>query len=306
MAFVSKLLKTPHQVAVENFMRLAGQEVPKQPTSHVSVPTRILRAKLILEECLETIYEGLGVTVSLNLGSYGTAQISITQCDFETHDSDINLVELIDGCCDIKVVTTGTLSACGVPDLLFQEEVDQNNLDKFGPGGYRREDGKWVKPPEHKPPRIEEILTTLECLEVVETTPEGDYYLVDAKVVDMVETTDTDSDDWVEYPSDYINDRPAPITPSDFTLGPLKIVFKEENGNPIPLIKRPVCYLKDGLSGVTFLEKGTNDTLLIIDMPGNNYHNYLARLRTHEGQEVWWVTRPATKQELERLKQKGS
>ncbi|RME74113.1 MAG: hypothetical protein D6785_16225, partial [Planctomycetota bacterium] len=69
-----------------------------------------------------------------------------------------SLVEIADGCADIMVVTTGTLSACGISDIPLQEEVDQNNLSKFGPGGYEREDGKWVKPPDHKPPKILKIL----------------------------------------------------------------------------------------------------------------------------------------------------
>jgi predicted HAD superfamily Cof-like phosphohydrolase len=78
------------------------------------------------------------------------------------NDFALNTAEVIDGCCDLKVVTTGTLSAFGLPDELFQEEVDTNNLAKFGPGGRRREDGKWVKPPNHKPPDIAGLLKRLE------------------------------------------------------------------------------------------------------------------------------------------------
>jgi hypothetical protein len=68
------------------------------------------------------------------------------------------MVELVDGCCDLSVVTIGTLSACGVSDDPFLMEVDQNNLDKFGDGHSYREDGKLIKPPDHQPPRIEELL----------------------------------------------------------------------------------------------------------------------------------------------------
>lgn len=38
------------------------------------------------------------------------------------------------------------------------EEVDASNLAKFGPGGRRREDGKWLKPDDWQPPRIQEVL----------------------------------------------------------------------------------------------------------------------------------------------------
>jgi predicted HAD superfamily Cof-like phosphohydrolase len=65
------------------------------------------------------------------------------------------LVAIADGCADIKVVTTGTLSAFGIADDLIQQLVDYNNLEKFGPGHGYREDGKLVKPPEHRPPQLD-------------------------------------------------------------------------------------------------------------------------------------------------------
>lgn len=137
-------MKSEHQQKVEQLMLHADQELPKfpcEPTAKV----KILRARLILEEALETI-EALGVTHN----------IQDPQFDISGHD--FNLVEVIDGCCDIKVVTTGTLSACGVDDMFYQHEVDMNNLLKFGPGGYKDEHGKWIKPPDHKPPNIKGLL----------------------------------------------------------------------------------------------------------------------------------------------------
>jgi predicted HAD superfamily Cof-like phosphohydrolase len=79
---------------------------------------------------------------------------------FQAH-GQFNMEETIDGCCDLSVVTIGTLSTLGVPDKPFLEEVDNNNLAKFGPGGYRNDYGKWVKPPGHKPPDISRILSEL-------------------------------------------------------------------------------------------------------------------------------------------------
>lgn len=148
-------MKSKHQQRVEEFMLLARQEVPDKPTIP-SKEVRELRAKLILEEALETI-QALGFTVysvegSVNLANKGWQLAEAYHADLE---------EIIDGCCDIQVVTTGTLSACGVPDKPFQKEVDKNNLAKFGPGHTIREDGKLVKPPDHKPPQIKEILDTL-------------------------------------------------------------------------------------------------------------------------------------------------
>lgn len=47
--------KSPHQQRVEEFMGKFGQEVPDKPTMP-DEDTRLLRAKLIFEETLETIY----------------------------------------------------------------------------------------------------------------------------------------------------------------------------------------------------------------------------------------------------------
>jgi len=146
-------MKTIHQIFVEDFMKLAQQELPESPTIP-SVEVRMLRARLILEECLETI-SGLGITVWFEMTNRRT--VSFDDLSFE-HTHPPNLVEVIDGCCDIKVVTTGTLSACGVDDQDYQDEVDLNNLKKFGPGGFRDQKGKWIKPPGHTPPDIKALL----------------------------------------------------------------------------------------------------------------------------------------------------
>lgn len=143
---------TWHYLNVLEFMQKAKQATPAIPF----VPgrdVRELRAKLILEEALETV-AALGFDVCLGPDRALVEMACLSFADGETP----NLEEIIDGCCDIKVVTTGTLIACGVPDEPFQRAVDQNNLDKFGPGHSWREDGKLIKPSGHKPPDIAGIL----------------------------------------------------------------------------------------------------------------------------------------------------
>lgn len=140
--------KSEHQQRVEMFMAKAGQNVPPKPTIPDEATCR-LRAKLILEEALETI-EALGFQVVLKPFD-GDIEIGS-----KTHEPDLE--QVVDGCADIRVVTTGTLSAFGVADEALTLEVDNNNLSKFGPGGHRREDGKWVKPQTWTPPKIMEIL----------------------------------------------------------------------------------------------------------------------------------------------------
>lgn len=124
-------------------MLLAKQELPERPT--IPSPEVIrLRANIIFEEALETL-EGLGYRIVFEDGVVDLKKIG-----------EPDIVKAMDGCADLRVVTTGTMSAFGVDDEPIQELVDANNLEKFGPGSYRREsDGKWMKSPSHKPPDIQ-------------------------------------------------------------------------------------------------------------------------------------------------------
>lgn len=144
---------TDHQDRIRKFMVLAGQRCPTIPTMP-DEETRRLRAKLILEECLETIH-ALGLSViTINPQQQGVIMSNVHIIPFSAPD----MVEVIDGLADISVVTYGTAIAMGVDMDPIIKEVDQNNLAKFGPGGYRRDDGKWIKPPGHKKPDISGLL----------------------------------------------------------------------------------------------------------------------------------------------------
>jgi predicted HAD superfamily Cof-like phosphohydrolase len=150
---------TDHYDRVKEFCFLAGQSAPDTLTAPTP-ETAMLRARLILEEALETV-EALGITPYFLPGMASTSKIDIgTNVGFAvTHEP--NLVEIADGCADISVVTTGTLIACGIPDEPLLAMVDQNNLEKFGPGSSVNEHGKFVKPPGHKPPDIQNWLASL-------------------------------------------------------------------------------------------------------------------------------------------------
>lgn len=134
-----------HYNRVRWFMQLAHQETPHQ----IKIPdeqTRLLRAQLIWEEAIETI-NALGFHVRGELACY-----------FEPREQGCDIIEVADGCADISVVNVGTLIAFGIPDIKLLEEVDKNNLSKFGPGSYKDEKGKWIKPPGWQGPEIEAIL----------------------------------------------------------------------------------------------------------------------------------------------------
>lgn len=143
--------RSASQQRIDKFMRLAEQKLPEFPETP-SEEVRLLRAKLIIEEAFETV-KGLGVAMKLYDNSYDECDVTTEFMSFHI-DGPFDMIETVDGCCDLNVVSTGTLSALGVSDVVPQKAVDQNNLAKFGPGGYKGPTGKWIKPPDHRPPDI--------------------------------------------------------------------------------------------------------------------------------------------------------
>ena len=156
--------KSEHQQRVEKFMQRAQHDVPNFPTVPLNAVCE-LRASLILEEALETI-EALGVSISLTsraiVGGMQKLTQRLTMDDLQieaTHDP--SLVGIADGCADISVVTTGTLSACGIADAELLRMVDDSNLAKFEGDYHVRADGKLVKPTDWKAPDIAQLLADL-------------------------------------------------------------------------------------------------------------------------------------------------
>lgn len=138
-------LLTEHLDAVRLFMDKA-----KQTTSFVvrcpSPEERILRAKLIYEEAMETI-EALGVDHIL--GKF-----------VDAGEKNYNPVAVLDGVADLSVVSCGTLISCGLDGVFPEalERVDRNNMEKVGLGSVIREDGKVMKPPNYKPVYLDDLV----------------------------------------------------------------------------------------------------------------------------------------------------
>jgi len=145
-----------HQRRVFSFMRNAGQTTPDSPKMP-DADVRERQARLILEEALETV-EALGFRVRTY---FPEEYISPELTAIELEMQEPNLVEIADGCADMSVVAMGTLLSCGIDDVELLKEVDESNLRKFGEGSYRREDGKWMKPPDWEPPNIQGVLDAL-------------------------------------------------------------------------------------------------------------------------------------------------
>ena len=177
-------MKSEHQLRVEQFMNKAAQMAPgKQGVpDRPMVPSkevRLLRAKLILEEALETV-EALGFCVEDPDGGVVDKDYDVVPLwkwmgskFLPVTDADINLDEIADGCADLSVVSIGTLSACGILDKPILECVDQNNLEKFGPGCTVSESGKLIKPPNHKPPNLKWVIANLRFWPFVQDHNDG-------------------------------------------------------------------------------------------------------------------------------------
>lgn len=128
------------------------QRVPAQPTTPLS-PLALLRARLILEEAIETVH-ALGFALTIDNENIKhpaeSGKSAIIKCVDDMTlvvEREADLLEVIDGCCDTIYVCTGTLLMCGVPDAPHLNEVNRANNDKFPNGeAIVNAHGKFLKP----------------------------------------------------------------------------------------------------------------------------------------------------------------
>ena len=115
------------QVMVEKFHHFFDILVQQTP-GHVDEGTRVLRERLIQEE-FEELREAMGKS---------------------------DLAAIAKELADLLYVVYGTAVSYGIDmDPVFRE-VHRSNMSKVG--GYKRDDGKWVKPSTYSPAAIEPIL----------------------------------------------------------------------------------------------------------------------------------------------------
>lgn len=151
-----------HYEAVKLMSAKAGNPTPDKPTLP-SVELRKTCANLILEEALEAI-DSLGfyvchsprdVIVDISAFKDGDIQV-LPEVDSLVEE---DLANIAHECADLRVVASFAMAVSGISDESVQMAVDQANLAKFGPGGYKHpESGKWIKPPDHKKPDIAQII----------------------------------------------------------------------------------------------------------------------------------------------------
>jgi predicted HAD superfamily Cof-like phosphohydrolase len=144
-------------LGIKKFMRFAGQDVPTRPTQPDSKTIK-LRQDLIEEEFRE----------------YKEAVSEFIKANDHTEFVDA-LVKVADALADLLYVVVGAGIAFGLPLPTIVEYVHQANMRKFANGSYRREDGKWMKPPGWKGPE-EEIKNLIVELGLSKTLFLGESY----------------------------------------------------------------------------------------------------------------------------------
>ncbi|MBV8284064.1 MAG: hypothetical protein JO277_00510 [Candidatus Eremiobacteraeota bacterium] len=141
-----RALKNRMQEQVEEFHRKFGHTIGETP----DIRRPELRAALILEEAIETVVGILGTTNTRALLRSKLGRLE------ESAPATPDLVEAIDGICDLLYVTFGTAIEFGVNIQPIFDEVHRTNIAKEG--GATRPDGKTLKPPGWQPPRVAELI----------------------------------------------------------------------------------------------------------------------------------------------------
>ena len=115
------------QAMVETFHRLFDILVQRRP-GQIDEGTRVLRERLIEEE-------------------FDELRQAMRQEDLSAVAKEL---------ADLLYVVYGTAVSYGIDMEPIFREVHRSNMSKIG--GYKREDGKWVKPPSYSPAVIAPIL----------------------------------------------------------------------------------------------------------------------------------------------------
>ena len=117
----------PPQSMVERFHQLFAIAVQHEP-GLIDDRTRVLRERLIQEE-------------------FDELKQAMAQEELPAIAKEL---------ADLLYVVYGTAVSYGIDMAPVFREVHRSNMSKVG--GYKREDGKWVKPPSYSPAAIEPIL----------------------------------------------------------------------------------------------------------------------------------------------------
>ena len=121
----------------------------------LNMDNRELRAKLILEEAVETV-AAMGYDVNAVIRIPGEGRGKTRWVEFYGHADSEDIVEVVDGLADLIYVALGTAVSFGVDLGPIFDEVHRTNIAKDG--GATRDDGKILKPDGWVGPDIAGIL----------------------------------------------------------------------------------------------------------------------------------------------------
>lgn len=145
--------------------RAFGHDCPAAPIAPTE-EQRVLWAKLLLEETLETIEKGLGLGLyhRSTRGYIHSSQVEVVPLGV-AYDS----VETLDGIADVKVIANGMGAVFGLPVEAADAEVFRSNMSKLGEDGKpvindgiidpTQPIGKRLKGPNYSPADIKGLLS---------------------------------------------------------------------------------------------------------------------------------------------------
>ena len=124
---------------IREFHRCFGAPVESLLVESPSLESRILRAKLLLEEVVETITLGLGLKVYVDAWPKGSAldESGALPCDIDIVDvgAEVDLIELADGLGDVNVIIHGTAHTFGMNLDRVTTEIHRSNMSKLAEDG---------------------------------------------------------------------------------------------------------------------------------------------------------------------------
>ena len=136
----------PFQTSVTEFHRATGQTNALE-----TEPDRRLRAKLIMEEAVETV-AALGYDAFAEF----VGDLPEDKEEFFRAGHEFHLIDFIDGLCDLLYVTVGGAVNLNINIQRHFDEVHRANMTKIT--GPKRADGKQLKPEGWLPPDHGRIL----------------------------------------------------------------------------------------------------------------------------------------------------
>lgn len=151
------------ELDLKAFHRMAGQAIGQSP----AVRDGELRARLILEEAIETAYALVRATQQSNSDALfvvddicraAIEKAVVCNPELGALDPISNIAEAIDGCVDLIYVTVGTAVAMGVSLDMFWLAVHAANMQKAGGPVVN---GKLMKPRNWQPPNIRDLFENL-------------------------------------------------------------------------------------------------------------------------------------------------